>query len=1773
MLLFPTVNHLVYVIGKTSKPEVTDWDKDHADLKWNPPTNDGGAPIEGYIIEMKEKFAPFWKEALVVPADKLSATVPNLKEGEEYEFRIRAKNKAGPGEPSEPSDSIIAKPRRLAPKIDRSAIEEIKVRAGTDFQLNIPVSGEPPPTVSWSFQGEKLESSDRIKIENPDYKTKFAVKRARRSDAGTYIITAENEYGTDKAEVKVMVYDRPGEPKGPLKVEDVNKNGCTLRWEEPDDDGGAEVSHYIIEKQDANTGRWTFCGESPSTSLTINDLSPGHEYKFRVKAVNKYGESEPLETSQPIIAKDPFDTADKPGTPEITDWDKDHVDLKWTPPLNDGGAPIEKYVIEKKTPTGDWEYADEVPADQTTATVNHLKEGATYQFRVKAINRAGASTSDPSRTIVAKPRHLAPKIDRSTLNEIRVKSGGKIELKVKVEGEPAPKCAWFSNDTPLSTYDRTKIDNSVDNRTELRIVDAVRGDSGVYKIVATNESGKDEAEVNIIVLDVPGTPVGPLEAKDITKDSCTLKWNAPEDDGGSPISHYVVEKQEANGRWVPCGETANTNMRVNKLIEGKEYKFRVRAVNRQGESEALVSDYPIIAKNPYDEPGKPTDLRAVDWDKDHVDLEWKAPENDGGAPIESYIVEKKDRFGDWIPCATVPGSATKATAPNLTAGETYQFRVRAVNKAGKGEPSEPTGDIIAKPRKLAPKINVAGMLDIRVIAGEPINLSVNYEGEPTPKASWKINDATFTGTDRAEIITQDKTSKISIPSSVRSDTGTYTIIVQNEHGKDKASCLVTVLDVPAAPEGPAKITDIHKEGCTLSWKPPEDDGGSDIMHYVVEKMDTTRGSWQEVGKFPDCTAKVTRLINGKEYKFRIKAVNMQGESKPLETSEMIARNQFDVPNPTSKPVVTDWDKDRIDIEWKPPTDDGGLPISEYIIEKKEKGSPVWLEAGRTNGKTTSFSANGLKPGFEYEFRVIAVNDAGPSEPSEPSDAQLAEPRYVKPEIISQTRRYKVKAGMSLTVEAEYVGSPDPTVEWEFKEGQPLPEHFILSTKKGPLTKTTSIFIPSAKRNESGSYTLKLKNEVGETTGLFEINVQDKPSPPKGPLEVSDVTKEGCVLSWQPPEDDGGSEITNYVIEKRDLQSNTWTPVSTFVAGTVATVTKLAEGHQYEFRVMAENANGRSEPLSTDVPVLAKDPFGTPGKPGKPVVTEHDVDHIDIEWEPPTDDGGNPISHYDIERKDLKTGRWIKVNTEPVKGTSFTDDRVQEGHTYEYRVRAVNKAGPGKPSDVSAPATAKPMYQAPQFDIDINGKEFRVRAGEPLDIVIPYTASPQAEVKWVKNDRTLSNVETDDTKTRLYIPKSERSDSGSCTITASNTYGDASATIKISVIDRPAPPEGPLVYPEVSRHTATLKWNPPKDDGGSEVTGYRIEYQEVGSPNWEKVLETVGGTTHTVRALDHGKQYRFRVRAENMMGLSEPLVGAPVIVKDPFDPPGPPSTPEITGYDRNHVSLKWNPPHNDGGSPITEYIIEKFDKSGGEWTPVKMRQIKGTEAKVTGLIEGETYQFRVRAVNAAGEGACSGSSEPVVCRPFVTAPGAPDQPRVGQVTKNSVELTWMKPMKDGGAPIDGYIVEKRKAGTSEWVPCNGKPVKETRLVVEPLGENEEYEFRVKAVNSAGEGEPSRPTEMVRVEEQPGRPCLDLSGVKDITVKAGEDFEIKIPFTGGNPKPVAAAFNGIQEIYPDDDRIKLEVIIYSHINYLLSFFFTSSMNSFFFFFDSNHSISSC
>ncbi len=73
----------------------------------------------------------------------------------------------------------------------------------------------------------------------------------------------------------------------------------------------------------------------------------------------------------------------------------------------------------------------------------------------------------------------------------------------------------------------------------------------------------------------------------------------------------------------------------------------------------------------------------------------------------------------------------------------------------------------------------------------------------------------------------------------------------------------------------------------------------------------------------------------------------------------------------------------------------------------------------------------------------------------------------------------------------------------------------------------------------------LQNSKGETIIPIDIEVIDKPSAPEPPMKVSDVTNQTATLAWQPPADNGGSPVEQYIIEKMDVSKGQWTPVSIF----------------------------------------------------------------------------------------------------------------------------------------------------------------------------------------------------------------------------------------------------------------------------------------------------------------------------------------------------------------------------------------------------------------------------------------------------------------------------------------------------------------------------------------------------------------------------------------------------------------------------------------------------
>lgn len=104
--------------------------------------------------------------------------------------------------------------------------------------------------------------------------------------------------------------------------------------------------------------------------------------------------------------------------------------------------------------------------------------------------------------------------------------------------------------------------------------------------------------------------------------------------------------------------------------------------------------------------------------------------------------------------------------------------------------------------------------------------------------------------------------------------------------------------------------------------------------------------------------------------------------------------------------------------------------------------------------------------------------------------------------------------------------------------------------------------------------------------MFNFYLSDTPGEPVGPITFSDISEGKVTLSWNPPENDGCSEVTHYIVEKRETSKISWTLVTDECLASTYTATKLIKTNEYQFRVSAVNRFGVSRPLDS-VPVIAQ----------------------------------------------------------------------------------------------------------------------------------------------------------------------------------------------------------------------------------------------------------------------------------------------------------------------------------------------------------------------------------------------------------------------------------------------------------------------------------------------------------------------------------------------------------------------------------------------------------
>ncbi|XP_068543609.1 myosin light chain kinase, smooth muscle isoform X1 [Anas acuta] len=231
--------------------------------------------------------------------------------------------------------------------------EDRKVRAGESVELFAKVVGTAPITCTWMKFRKQIQENEYIKIENAENSSKLTISSTKQEHCGCYTLVVENKLGSRQAQVNLTVVDKPDPPAGTPCASDIRSSSLTLSWYGSSYDGGSAVQSYTVEIWNSVDNKWTDLTTCRSTSFNVQDLQADREYKFRVRAANVYGISEPSQESELVKVGEKQEEELKEEEAELSDDEGKETEIEYrTVTINTEQKVSDVYNIEERLGSG-----------------------------------------------------------------------------------------------------------------------------------------------------------------------------------------------------------------------------------------------------------------------------------------------------------------------------------------------------------------------------------------------------------------------------------------------------------------------------------------------------------------------------------------------------------------------------------------------------------------------------------------------------------------------------------------------------------------------------------------------------------------------------------------------------------------------------------------------------------------------------------------------------------------------------------------------------------------------------------------------------------------------------------------------------------------------------------------------------------------------------------------------------------------------------------------------------------------------------------------------------------------------------------------------------------------------------------------------------------------------------------------------------------------------------------------------------------------------------
>ncbi|XP_072408641.1 neuronal cell adhesion molecule a isoform X8 [Chiloscyllium punctatum] len=901
----------------------------------------------------------------------------------EGEYQCTARNDRG----TALSNKIIIRQSR-SPMWAKEKIDVIEVREGASLVLPCnPPSGLPPPIIFWMDNlMQRFAQNERVSQGlNGDLYFSNVLPEDTRGDYICYARFNHTQTIQQKQpiSVKVLTYSPVGERRPfIISPKEASSSKTVLR-------GQVLYLECIADGLPTPIIHWTKeGGELPShralevnfkKTLKIIDVSESDAGKYRCTAKNYLGSSThvifvtvkaaPYWISEPknlILAPGEDGTliCRANGNPKPT--------IQWL--VN--GFPIENAPSD---------ISRELMDDTIRFTKVQVSSSAVYQCN--ASNEHGYLLANAFVNVLAEtPRMLTPPDQ-----VYQVIANKAVLLDCAYFGSPIPQIQWFKDDQGSVLRGDSYVFH--DNGT-LEIAFSQKNDSGTYTCIATNSLGVVQNKAFLQVKDPTTILKQPRYQSVQTMGTAVFECRVKHDPSLTPEITWLKNNEELpdDDRHQASGDVL-TILNVSEEDQGSY----TCVVNTTLDTNSATADLTVLARSstpasPYDSPDPPSDLELTNPQDRSVQLSW-IPGDDHNSPITKFIIEyEEDQFdpGLWHHLTDVGGKQTTVHL-KLSPFVNYNFRVIAVNRVGRSDPSYPSEHYFTQPA--APDENPTG---VQGMGTEPNNLVITWEplkgvqsNGPglTYKVSWRQKDSD----DEWTSVMVANVSKYIV--SGTPEFSPYELKVQSFNILGAASEPEIVIgysgeDLPMLAPSNVRVHVVNSTLAKVHWDPVPLKSvrgflkGYNIYYWKQVSLNKRGKGHTDVKILNFLGDKSHGMLPGLEpfsvYKLNVRVLNGKGEGPPSE--DVVLQTPEGVPSSPEFLKITSPTLNSLTLQWGPPLHPNGI-LNGYTLKYQpinsthELGPLVEITIPAEN--ETSWTLKNLNYSTRYKFYLNAFTSVGP----------------------------------------------------------------------------------------------------------------------------------------------------------------------------------------------------------------------------------------------------------------------------------------------------------------------------------------------------------------------------------------------------------------------------------------------------------------------------------------------------------------------------------------------------------------------------------------------------------------------------------------------------------------------------------------------------------------------------------------------------------------------------------------------------------------------------